>query len=168
MKSVVCYLQPIAILVFAILLFSSCQDGEDELAAVMGVADLQSVDYVADYTEEPLLIAENQPIELAYRIMPANMARVLASRTSIMLWMAPRVPTTAHLDITNATATEDGLLTLTVVPSGTEIGHTYVFALKISDSFQSLLTTDIKFSREPLPVPSVRMNTNKISQTMAE
>lgn len=168
MKSVVYYLQHIALLTMAIMMFSSCQDGEDEAAAVMGVADLQSVDYVADYAEEPLLIAENQPIELTYRVIPANMAGVLASGTSVTLWMAPRVPTTAHLDIIEATATEDGLLTLTVVPSETEIGHAYVFALKISDGFQSLLTTDVRFCREPLPVPTVRMNTNKISQTMAE
>ena len=151
----------------AVWTLAACHDSDDA-ATTDSLSGLQSVEYV-ETGEEPLLIAEGSPLTLTYRVTPANMAQTLIGGQDVSLWMTPLAPTTAELAITEKTADNaQGTITLTVVPNGTEQGGEYLFALLLSSGSTIITTDGVRLVREAVPLPTIALRSDGISQMMAE
>ena len=160
----------LALAVLAVLNFSACKD-EDEAQETAWMASLQSIVYRPATSDGRILIEEGEPFSLTYQVTPAELAAVIASQTAgTALSLVPRLPAVQILTTTEVTATADGRLTITAVPSSTEPGRSYLFSLAVTDGQTFYLADPVELYRAGLPVvvPSVALSSESVSQILAE
>lgn len=169
MKRYIMHIRLLLFMALAVAAFSSCHDDEDD-AALYESDGLQSVNYLPQGDVMSVQIFEGEPADVTFRVVPASYASLIASQPLDMLTFVPFSPTNASLEITGLSATDDGLLTVTVTPSSTENGQFYLFALMVRYGDRTVTTDNIKFWREFVPdaKPMVQLKQEQVSQTLAE
>lgn len=106
---------------------------------------VQSIVYVPDYLDGQIGVVSNGTAQtLRYQVKPAAVATYLAAHTDAMKFVGEDVKVTraassASLTIASATAS-DGLLSLSVTPSGFEAQKGYAFALDMEAEGSSYRT----------------------------
>ena len=157
-------------MVLTVFTLSSCHDDEED-AAGRGAADgLQTMSYISMNDAWSVKIEEGETVDVAFKVVPAAYASRIASQPMDMLSFVPFSPTDASLEISQVTATEDGILTVSVTPRSTENGRFYLFALMVRYEDRTVTSDNIKFWREFVPdnTPKVQLKKEQISQTLAE
>lgn len=108
---------------------------------------VQSIVYVPDYFDGQIGVVKNNTAQtVKYQVKPVAVAKYLAEHKEAMKFVGEDVTVTraassASFAVTDAAASNDGLLTLTVTPSGFEAQKGYAFALDMEAEGSSYRTT---------------------------
>ena len=169
MKQYSKHIRLLFMMVLTVFTLSSCHDDEDD-ASGRGVADgLQTISYMSMNDAWSVKIEEGESVDVAFKVIPAAYASLIALQPIEMLTFVPFSPTNASMEITNITATEDGILTVSLTPKATVNGQFYLFALMVRYEDRTVTSDNIKFWREFVPdnTPKVQLKKEQVSQTLA-
>lgn len=170
MKQYSKHIRLLLMMVLTVFTLSSCHDDEDDAKGGGGADGLQTISYVSMNDAWSVKIEEGESVDVAFKVVPATYASLIASQPIEMLTFVPFSSTNASLTINQLTATEEGILTVNVTPQSTENGQFYLFALVVRYEDRTITSDNIKFWREYVapPTPKVQLKKEQVSQTLAE
>lgn len=153
--------------------FTSCSDSNgDESSPVetSWIEGIESLTFISANGTGSVEITEGEAVEITYQVVPSELAAMIAAQSGEAMQMVPHTPSSAQFAISQVTADNNGMLTLTVVPSGTGGGVEFLYALMLREGVKTFLADDVLFYKQTSPVslPSLPFNATQVSQTLAE
>lgn len=167
------YFLNIAVLLGMVFTFSSCSDSDSDNTSPVEtswVDEIESMTFVSANSTGSVEITEGKAVDITYQVVPAELAAMIAAQSGEAMQMVPHTPSSAQFAISQVTADNNGMLTLTVVPSGTGEAVEFLYALMLREGVKTFLADDVLFYKQASPVslPSLPFNATQVSQTLAE